>query len=231
MTQARIKEIIAALLSTEGRSEAEIEASQLQAAKLMAKHGLTEAEVLADNPDLLQDNTGIGRHEWIVAKFIMGPLEKLTGTKVYFEILPTKNGKRSDRKTIQFAGYRPDCEQAFWLFETIMEYGLEGALEFKGDKAKSDFLAGFGVTVAKRIRELTDKLDEVRGETGTALVVTKEAVVDDFLKTQGIHLTRTANGGRRVSDGNALEAGREAGKKVSLSRPVEGGSSGPILLN
>lgn len=228
MSDERTKAMIAALLSDEGRTEAEMEAARRQAAKLMARHGFTEEDVLREDRDMKRADLEIGRHEWIVAKFIGAAVARLTGTQSWVQDLRASTGRRSDRKRYTFAGYRPDVEQAEWLMETVMTAAKGGSRVYKGDRAKSDFLAAFAVTVSRRISALCTELQEVRETQGsTALVVVKEANVRSYVEDLGVRLRDGRSGGRSIHDAAAASAGRAAGERVGLGRPI---GSGPLAL-
>lgn len=228
--QDDMKRIVAALLEDEGRTEAETQTARKLAAKLMAKHGLTEEDVLREDRDMLRADLDIGRHDWIMTKFVGAAVADLTGTGCWRMDLAASTGRRSDRKRWTFAGYRPDVEQAEWLMGTILDAGKRGARPYKGDRAKSDFLASFAATVARRIRELARELDDVREHEGsTALVVTKAANVDSYVTDElGVRLQDGRSRGRGIRDHGAATAGRKAGAEVSLSRPV--GGRGPLAI-
>lgn len=230
MSDERTKALIAALLSEDGRTEAEMEAAKRQAAKMMAKHGLTEADVLREDRDMLRADLEIGRHDWIMTKFVGAAIAALTGTKCWRMDLAASTGRRSDRKRWTFAGYRPDVEQAEWLMETVLEAGKRAARPYKGDRAKSDCLAAFAATVARRIHDLAEELDGVRAAEGsTELVVTKAANVDSYVADElGVRLQDGRSRGRGIRDQGAASAGRKAGAEVSLARPV--GGCGPLAL-
>ena len=131
MSDERTKALISALLGEDGRTEAEMEAAKRQAAKMMARHGLTEADVLREDRDMLRADLEIGRHDWIMTKFVGAAIAALTGTKCWRMDLAASTGRRSDRKRWTFAGYRPDVEQAEWLMETVLEAGKRAARPYK----------------------------------------------------------------------------------------------------
>ena len=228
--QEDMTRIIAALLEEAGKTEAEQEQTRKLAAKLMEKHGLTEEDVKKKDRDMLRADLEIGRHEWIMAKYFGSAIAKLTGTQSWRQDLRASTGRRSDRKKWTFAGYRPDVEQADWLMKTLLEAGTRGAKAYKGDRAKSDFLASFAAVVMRRVNELTEELETVRETSGsTDLVVVKEANVNSYVADElGVRLATGRTRGRGLQDASASAAGRKAGAEVSLRRPV--GGSGPKMI-
>lgn len=223
-----LKKIIANLLETEGRSEAEVKAFQAKAAKMLHELGLTEDEVRAKDPDMFQSETLITRFDWIVSQFIMNPIEDLTGTECWYQILPTPTGKRSDRKVVYFAGYRSDVDQATWLFQHILAEATKGARGISLTAERNSYLVGFASAVAMKIRSLTTSLKAVREEvssTGYDLVlVEKERVVKAFLESIAPNLRLDQTKGTAVKNGAAAQAGARDGKNVSLGRGVSQGS-------
>lgn len=169
-----LKKIIANLLETSGRTEEEILVMQAKAAKMMHQLGLTREDIFAEKPDMWSANIQITRFDWIVAQFLMNPIEDLTGTECWYQILPTPTGKRSDRKVVYFAGYRSDVDQATWLFQHILAEATKGARGISLTAERNSYLVGFASAVAMKIRSLTTSLKAVREEvssTGYDLVL------------------------------------------------------------
>lgn len=229
-----LKRIIAGLLDTEGRTEAEVQAFQKKAAKMMHELGLTEDEVRAKDPDMFQSETIITRFDWIVAQLTMNAIESLTGTQAWYQILPTPTGKRSDRKIVYFAGYRSDVDQATWLFSHILSEAKTGARGITVTKERNSYLVGFGAAVQAKVHALTASLQEVREESassrdgsrvGTDLVLQeKERVVLAFLEEIAPNLRTDQTKGTQVRNSAAAQAGARDGKNVSLGRGVSQGA-------
>lgn len=68
---------------------------------------------------------------------------------------------------------------------------------------------------------------ELAARNGTALVVVKSHTVDAAFEALGIKLAK-GSGGPKARDHDAYHAGRAAGDRVNLSRPVGGQSQGRI---
>lgn len=223
-----LKRIIAGLLETEGRTEAEVAAFQKKAAKMMHELGLTEDEVRAKDPDMFQSETIITRFDWIVSQLIMNAIEDLTGTECWYQVLPTPTGKRSDRKIVYFAGYRSDVDQATWLFSHILQEAKNGARGISVTKERNSYLVGFAAAVQAKVRALTASLAEVRQEvnsSGTDLVlIEKERVVKAFLESIAPGLVTDSSKGTSVKNSAAAQAGARDGKNVSLGRGVSQGA-------
>jgi len=223
-----LKKTIAGLLETEGRTEAEVKAFQKKAAQMMHNLGLTEEEVRAKDPDMFQSDTQITRFDWIVSPFIMSPIEELTGTQCWYNVLPTPSGKRSDRKLVHFAGYRSDVDQASWLFSHILAEAAAGARGISVTAERNSYLVGFGAAVSAKLNALTRSLKEVREEVpgnGTELMLLEKAqVVAAFLETIAPGLVSDQTKGTQVKNHAAAQAGARDGKNVSLGRGVSAGA-------
>lgn len=229
MNEDRAKSLIAALLATEGRTPDEIEAARKQAAKLMVKFDLTEEEVLREDRDMATWSREVGRHQWLVARYIATAIEELTCTRYFYQSVQASTGGRSDRKRTTFMGYRPDVEQAEWLMDTIIHAANQAVSGAKNDKERSDLMTGFAIVVQCRILDLAAEVNKGRAAvpTGTDLVVVKMSLVDDYMTEQGIKLQDGRGRGRGVQDRLAFLKGMEAGSKVSLSKPI---GTGPLAI-
>ncbi len=229
MNEDRAKSLIAALLATEGRTPDEIEAARKQAAKLMVKFDLTEEEVLREDRDMATWHREVGRHQWLVARYIATAIEELTCTRYFYSAVQASTGGRSDRKRTTFMGYRPDVEQAEWLMDTIIHAANQAVSGAKNDKARSDLMTGFAVVVQRRILDLAAEVNKGRAAvaTGTDLVLVKLGMVDEYMEAQGIKLQDGRGRGRGVQDSSAFIQGMEASAKVSLSKPL---GKGPLAL-
>jgi len=232
-----LKKIIAGMLETEGRTEAEIATFQKKAAKMMHELGLSREEIMAKDPDMFHSTTQITRFDWIVTQLVFGPIMSLTGTKMWYEILPTPSGKRSDRKLVYFGGYRSDVDQATWLFQHVLEQAKQGAAGIKATSERNSYLVGFGAGVAKKIRDLAKSLDTVREEQATTgssqdascvVLMEKERIVASFIDSVAPGLITTSNKGTSIRDGAAAGAGARDGKNVSLGRGVGQGAAAAL---
>jgi len=227
MSDDRMKEIITALLETEGRTEAEVKATQAKAAKLMAKLGITRESIMASRPDLAAGSHEITRFDWIVCQSIMVAISDLTGTQCWYDVLLTASGKRSDRKRITYAGYRSDVDQATWLLRHLLDAAKQGSSGLSVNSERTSYLVGFASAVYQRIRELEASLNSARPEldrsTGSDLVIARDTTVEEFVKTLVSGLVTGGDKGSKVKNGAAFAGGQAAGKSVSLGKGVGAG--------
>ena len=225
-----LKRVIAALLTTEGRSEDEVRTFQAKAAKLMHKLGLTREDIFAEKPDMHTAEMQITRFDWIVAQYIGSGISRLTGTQEWYTILPTPTGKRSDRKVFHFAGYRSDVDQAIWLFKHLIEASQAGARGISATSERNSYLVGFASTVYRRLVELATALEGVQedeaptGNDNALVLAKKEDTVNAFLKKIAPGLRDGQGKGTAVKDYSALLAGQRDGKSVPLGHGVAQGA-------
>jgi hypothetical protein len=229
MDQDRLRKIVGALLNDTGRTPQEAKLARNKAAQLMLDAGVSEAELLSEDADMLLETLDIGRREWLVSKFIMTRVARLSGCRSYVMDLRSAAGRRSDRKRVHFAGYRPDVENAEWLMAHLLAAATSAVRQsgMKTNRQKEDMLVAFGGTVARRLDELADAMTVVREEqdftSGQYLVEVRDAKVDKFMKDDlGLELVMSQHRGRSTGL-EASEAGKAAGRAVALGRPVEHG--------
>lgn len=222
----RARALIASLLSDEGRTLEEAEAARKQAIRLMAKHGLTEADIRASRPNMGKAGVKIGRHDWILFKYTAFSICQLTGAKLFSQPLPTSAGKRSDRKLITIAGFQSDVEWAFWLMEHLIAAVKQSAQGATTDRQRSDGTLGFATAVNRRLRQLVRELETQRAvdpemSLGTEVVELKEAAIEEFIQElfKGL-INKSKAKARGLQDVEAFLKGQDDGTKVSLGRPV-----------
>lgn len=222
---------IAALLADDGRTPEEAEQARKMAVRLMAKHGLTEADIKASAPNMGKAAIEIGRHDWLLYKAVAFNVERLTGARIFTRELATSNGKRSDRKLVTIMGFQSDVEWAYWLLGHLIEASKRSAAGSVSDRQRSDRVTGFGIAVGLRLRALADEMatHQTAAPSGTALVEVKSARVNDFLVQEGIVLGVSKAKSRDVKDAAGFQKGLVDGSKVSLGRPISK-SGGPGVL-
>jgi hypothetical protein len=87
-----------------------------------------------------------------------------------------------------------------------------------------------GSRINERLIALAAVLDNTaKTGSGTALVVVKNAVVDEAYGKLNLHFSGRRIGGMSVRDGAAYYAGREAGDRVNLDRPITTGPAAKRL--
>jgi hypothetical protein len=136
--------------------------------------------------------------------------------------------------TVKYVGLKHDQEMASWLHGmlqvTIDMVTLDWMLEQGGQPAQqASFSLGLTNRLSQRLNALAAerKLQAMDHGTGTALIVVKDQLVREWFEANNIVLRRSSSRRTRV-DGAAYAAGKAAGDKVGLHRPLaaNGGGTG-----
>lgn len=215
---------------SEASTEAEVAQAAMMAGRLMAKHGITEAEIAE------AERTGDGIDKARFEKRTRGIDPALDiclrtiGDFTDCRILFTFPKGQSHNKDIHVVGFEADREMAFYLIELIIGASKRAWANAwaQGEKFKNrsaamkSFKRGFGVNIAMRLREMIKERQAQKG-TGTALVVRKTALVDRrIMENEGHIETARSNTKRMKIDQAALAAGFAAAADLNLGRPLEG---------
>ena len=151
----------------------------------------------------------------------------LTGIARYCGVKMWFSNEDGDGRIISILGLRGDMEMAKYLYRLLAAVIKSESSRFKG-AIKSSFQVGMATRVNERLIQMAKDLEpKAKTASGTALVVVKNAVVNDAFGKLGIRL-RSISSGPRATDGAAYSAGKDAGDRVNLNRPV--GSNGPQKL-
>lgn len=213
-------------------TEAEAMAALEKAAELMAKYGVTEAQLAA-----AELGEGLKRTGWRPKYKNVHPVTKYVSTAIG-EFCGVAAWRRDNQS--EFYGIEQDAEMAEYLTEMIANcmdgewrtYCRENPARQGVSRHKEfwSFTAGMGTRVAARLRELVEERERAMSSDSRALVVNKQAVMCSAAEQAlGLRL-KTSRGRGIAADGRALGAGRSAGDRVNLSRPVGSGGAGPRLL-
>lgn len=207
--------------ATEGEAMAALEAAM----KLMEKHGLTEEDLQKTSFD-----RDMSMGEFTQEQKQMHPAAKFCAVKIA-EFCGTDGWASYDkkrRKTTKMFGFHGDVEMAIYLLELIkgsMDRGWKEYLsthpKVKGRSRHSEywsFMFGFGDKINSKI----DELIQSETTTGTDLVLSKKALVEQGRKTLLPDLKiREARSSQGIGVYSAVYGkGEEAGDRVNLSRPV-----------
>jgi len=161
----------------------------------------------------------------------------LTGTKTWFH---KRWGTKAD-STYAFFGQEQDLQMAEYLFKLIMAAMVSELGAFKTTEdyrsiarahgkvsATVSFQRGMAVRLAVRLREIKQEQDDAlkAHSTSTALVVLKGQLTEEAFKKVGFKL-RSTRTNFSIGNPGAFMAGRAAGDKVNLSRPL--GQDGAVI--
>lgn len=218
------------------------------AANLMRKHNIDSADSIRAALETDDDAVIEGwiKHDFDnVSSRYPTWLNIMTTTAArYFDchvrMIPT--GKRSPSgqlyTSLKLFGYRADVVTAVWtiayLVDTInrladeywaglSSYDREGMSS--GAVAKKSFRTGAAAAISKKLREEIEARDlERRGASSErGLVVIKDAKLEEKFGSFGYKHMDVNTGDHR-----AFNRGVEAGRNVSINKPIEGSSSGSV---
>ena len=224
-----IKAKIAALLgknAANGATEAEAMAAMRIAQKLMDEHGVTEADIMANNSaakDFLRETMRDGRknlHE--VDLYCVATIAEFCDVKVWQS--KEYSGNIKTGVNVNYFGYTSDVETAKFIREVIfraMEWEwakYSNSLTNVGHKRtiRKSFLVGMANRINSRLRELKA---ETRASGGTSLIILKnQMVTEEYQRQVNIHLKKGSGTKITIKDSGAYAAGQNAGNRVSLSR-------------
>jgi hypothetical protein len=151
---------------------------------------------------------------------------------------------RSSAYPVGFAGLESDLEFAKWLLNTLSKFVLR---ELKNHQAvrrsqglkcprivSASFVMGCVNRIAERLKQLTPTVPAAATEnattenatTGNALAISRNALIADVMKKNGIVLGKGRSTSRRA-DMASYYAGQAAGDLARFDRPVD--SSGGVL--
>lgn len=211
-------------LRVKAEDSASTEAEAMQAvsmiAKLLIKVDMSEGELMAQTGPTSDNNAVSGGYEYhdaLVSAWF--GIQALTETKLY-----------KDRDNYLMAvGAEHDVEFALYPTALIVSsaersWGNVSKALGSARKSRKSYMSGFSKRLKERLLELAEERRKAKTSTGTALVVSKESAISDFMASTGLVITR----GRRIGDAGdpkAYLAGHKVGDAVTLNRPLSGSST------
>lgn len=236
-TQDDIARRVRALLAKtveNGCTEAEALAAAQAARRIMDAHRLTQSDVQIEAEPI--DDIWIDRptaQKLSAVDLCATGISKYCGTKSWYEY---KNGKRMWR----VIGLKDDTAMASYLYQMLANTIARETKAYARTTANGGYGSGytrkvnqsFSVGMARRINARLHEMARnaeatAKTSTGTALVVVKDHAVGSYFDTLGIKFSGSLGGPKAHSE-HAYHAGREAGDRVNLSRPVGGAAQGRL---
>jgi hypothetical protein len=220
---ARIRALLAKTTSN-GCTEAEAMAAAAKAGELMDRYSLSMSDV-----EIKQEKCTTRASEYVKTHPVEGcavAIARFCGCKVW-------RAGYAGKKTLHYFGLPQDTEVAHYLTDLIrnsMEAEFRAYMrgpgklqDAHGKTLRRNFMLAMAARVAQRLDVMSAERERTaHTSTGTALVVVRNAVVNEF-KALGFKLKRgSASRGRY--NGDAHRAGRDAGDRVNITTGV-GGSS------
>jgi hypothetical protein len=228
--KARIRALTARTVER-GCSEAEAMAAAEKVGELLAVYGLTMNEVSLREELCTQRSLVFDDPRRVAINWLFPALLRFTGCR----------GWTVGRAEFVVFGLDPDVQMAEWLLQV-----LAGALSREeADFRTSDtylrsrkppqsvlrsFRIGFGERIAQRLEAMSAAQEQATAAaraatpTGTALVLLKEAKIEEGFRGLGIRL-RSVSRRTVVRDRGAYGRGQEAGGRVGLDRPIGAGAT------
>lgn len=219
------------MIEERGATEAEAMAALAKADKLMAEHGLTETdlEVAEAKRDMRCGEFKYGiKTQHPCAKWCSRTIGEFCGVRTWYS---------SQEQTSNGFGFNADVEMYEFLLKLVHDSMNR---EWKDYLHKNpprpgvsrhteywSFMLGMAERINEKLAELMAAREVQVDSTGTDLVVKKYAVIEAGMKEMlpGLKLRQGRSRETKV-EGSAMAAGREAGDRVNLNRPLKTGPSG-----
>ena len=217
----RVRAILAKTMDN-GCTEGEAMAALEKARELMAAYDISEVELGEQGEReaalISQDTTD---DPYLIKRRLLWAVARFTRCRSWYN---TGIGYTA------FCGLESDVAFANWLLDTLAAFVLR---ELKAHQAQrraqgmrcprivsSSFVRGCAHRIGERLRELTPP-DPVNA-AGNALMVSRNALIEQALKDAFIKI-RSVSPGRRRVDGASYGAGKAAGDSARFDRPVSAG--------
>jgi Protein of unknown function (DUF2786) len=231
--KARIR-ALAAKTVDRGCSEAEAMAAAAKVGELLAVYGLTMSEVELREEVCLQRRLPVLGPVRQAMRWLFPSLLRLCECR----------GWTDGRQDFVLFGLEPDVQMAEYLMAVIAraleteETRYRASTEYAQRRQPAQavlrsFRYGFADRVGKRLDAMARDREKAEtrhhaANTGTALVLVKQQIIQEKFRGLGVNL-RTVYSTATVRDRDAYSRGAEAGGRVGLRRPVEGGAGGGAL--
>ena len=134
----------------------------------------------------------------------------------------------------KFAGLISDVEFAMWLLEHLTLFvqkelknylwanGFQSLDASSKRRVINGFVIGCTGRINKRLGELIEQGEDKRNDNANALIVVKNALIDDHMKELGLNLRMPRKRGSCIH-GDSYAAGQSAGDRATFGRPVSHG--------
>jgi hypothetical protein len=240
---SRVKSRIKALTEktvANGCTEAEAMAAADMVGRLLERYALSMDEIEIRTARCVQAEVPLGGRRRRPIDGCVPTIARFCNCKVWLSraaapdpMAPNFDWSRAGSRYV-FFGFETDTALATYLFAVIDRAvvtetsGLKRSnIQFRGVRlrqASASFQHGVVARVSERLDAMLrarDSAVRAQSSTGTALVVAKHRVVEDAFRETDVRLVSMNATGRRVIT-SAFRAGRAAGDRVNLNRPVTG---------
>lgn len=211
-----------------GCTENEAAIALQMAEKLMQEHEIDEADLKLDDEKAIiecSDMRDPQNIRWKICYFI----SKFTETCTF-----------GNKKYIKFVGLKSDVDFALWLTETLTAFiqaQLKSYMWSKGYQKlqgaqRNRVINSFVIGCCSRINTNLRSMIEARKVTAnsTALVVAKQALIDDVIKD--LNIGKADKRGRKHKlYGDIFSDGQKAGDSASFGRPIKNSENLQLTYN
>lgn len=231
----RVKLRIAALTARtidRGCTEAEAMAAAAMVGRLLERYALTMEEVDIRQQPCVQIAIPIGGKRRRPIDVCVPAIARFCDCKVWL-------ARSEEQAHYVFFGFDTDTQLAAYLFDVIARAMHNEVARFKAStstrrstptrQASTSFQHGVAVRVAERLETMhADREAAVAAQrpTGNALTIVRHQVVEDAFQATKVRL-RTQQGLSLRPDA-AFKAGKAAGERVNLNRPVGHGGQAAL---
>lgn len=197
-----------------------------------AMAALTMAQMMMDEHEVTLEDLELGEEKAVIARSDLRDPQNVRWKIAYWVCQFTETYSYGHKKSIKFVGLKADVDFAIWLTDTLSAFvhaqlkvwmWKNGYQKLQGNiraKVINSFVLGCTQRINVKLKTMVTKRKPT--SNGTALVVAKNALIDDAIKDLGIK--PADNRGRKPKFfGDVLKAGMEAGNSASFGRPVEQG--------
>jgi len=203
-----------------GATEAEAIEAAAKARELMDRYRLSMSDVeIADEPVIQAEVDRPNAKRYAAVDYCGHGIDAYCGVRSWM--------RRKSGKTVRvYLGLKPDVEMARYLYEAIagairVELGVyQRQAGYRDRDETASFQLGMATRINQRLLEMARELEPVaKTASGTALVVVRNAVVNAAYDALGLKF-RGSYSGMSSRSSSARDAGRAAGNRVNLSRPI-----------
>ena len=236
--KARIR-ALAAKTVDRGCSEAEAMLAAAKVGELLDVYGLSMSEVELREEACVQRRLPLGGPRRVALRWLFPALLRFCECR----------GWTDGREDFVLFGLEPDVQMAEYLLHVVAgalaweearfrEAPAYAARRHRAQAVLRSFRLGFAERLSRRLDEMAEarhaaaaeaRRAEATASASTALVLAKERKLEEGFRGLGVRL-RTVYTSATVRDRHAWGRGAEAGARVGLERPVEGGGPGAPAL-
>lgn len=222
--KARIQALRAKTVEN-GCTEQEALAAAAKVAELLDQHDLSLTDVEIREEPCERAVVETYRRQRVPLDGCVNAIAAFCDCRVWRE----KNSRGENRYV--FFGLSPDVAVAHYIADLVstamtVEAGrfkrTAGYLRYRPDARRAvsaSFLHGMAASIGEKLTAMKHERDAMNASTGRALIVVKQAVVDEELAKLGLRFGKARATGRRVA-ATAFEAGQAAGRNLRINPGV-----------